>query len=454
MAPADREHLSSIDTAWYRLESDSNHANIGGVLIFDEPLDFDRVRSVIDERFVGLFPRFRQRVVESTGRLARPYWEDVPDFDLDDHIHRMTLPEPGDRRVLQEVVGDVMTDALAMDRPLWQIYQIDNYEGGSVLLAQLHHCLGDGFALARVLMSLADEGHGLEAPAAQQGGESAEAHRSIGDWILEGVRQLRQGPEARREVFREVIDFAAELGHIVFLPFAEKTRLKRPHDGQLQVAWSETFELDDLKAIAHEIGYTLNDILMAAVTDAVRQLLVGYGEAVDEFDLRAIVPVNLRPARSIEEMEAVLGNEFGLVFLELPIHASDPDERLATLKANIDALKESPEAAVAFGILCAEGIASGPVEHLINEIFARKASLVVSNVPGPKRELRIAGRPLKELMFWVPHPAPDVGLGISLISYAGRVSIGVRADTAVVDDPGELVEAIETSFESMKRWAR
>ena len=448
MPPEKREHLSSIDTAWYRMESPSNHANIGGVLIFEEPLDFDRLREVVAERLVGLFPRFGQRVVESTGKLARPHWEEDPNFEIDDHIHRMRLPEPGDRQALQETVSELMSEALDMERPLWEFYLIDNYRGGSVLLAQLHHCLGDGFALARVLLSIADEGYGLEAPESADGESASRAHRSLRERFYAELRE-----EGGGELLRQARDIATEIGHIVLMPFDRKTRLKNPLDGVLKVAWSEPFALDDLKAIAHDLDYTLNDILMAAVTDAIRQLLIEYGEPVDEFDLRAIVPVNLRPARSIEEMEAVLGNEFGLVFLDLPIHDSDPDQRLADVKANIEALKQTPEAAVAFGILTAEGLASGPVEHLVNDIFGRKASLVVSNVPGPKEALRIAGAPLSELMFWVPHPAPSVGVGISLISYAGRVSIGVRADTAVVDEPQELIDAIEESFEEMRRRA-
>jgi WS/DGAT/MGAT family acyltransferase len=444
---ADRpEHLSSIDTAWYRMDTETNQAYIGGILIFDQPVDFERLERLIEERLVGLFPRFRQKVVESTGRMARPHWQEDEKFELGTHLHHLALPEPGDKAVLQETAGELMTQALDDDRPLWQIYLLDNYEGGSALLVKLHHCLGDGFALARVLLSMADEGYGLEAP---DDAEQTESHRSLGSRVRGELEERLMEPEGRRKLIREIGDVAAELGHIVLMPFDPKTRLKNRLKGNVRVAWSESLSLSQLKEIAHGLDATVNDVLMAGVTGALRNYLAEADEPVDTISVRAIVPVNLRPARSIEEMEAVLGNEFGLVFLELPIFADGVDERLREVKQNIDALKESPEAVVAFGILTAEGAASAPVEHLVNDIFARKASLVVSNVPGPKKPLRIAGRELEDLMFWVPHPT-DFGLGISLISYNGRVNIGVRADTAICEDPQALVDGIVEEFESLR----
>ena len=446
----DPEHLSSIDTAWYRMDTETNQAYIGGILLFDEPVDFDELRRLIDERLIGLFPRFRQKVVESTGRMARPTWQEDEKFELDAHLHHLALPEPGDKGVLQETASELMTQALDYERPLWQFYLLDNYQGGSAFLVKLHHCLGDGFALARVLLSMADEGYGLEAPVAQgEGGERAEAHKSLGARVRGELEDRLLEPDGRRALIREIGDVAAELGHIVLMPFDPQTRLKNRLKGHVRVAWSESLSLEEIKEIGHQLDATVNDVLMAGVTGALRTYLAEADEPVDTISVRAIVPVNLRPAGSIEEMEAVLGNEFGLVFLELPIFSEKIDERLREVKQNIDALKESPEAVVAFGILTAEGAASAPVEYLVNDIFARKASLVVSNVPGPKQPLRIAGQELADLMFWVPHPT-DFGLGISLISYNGRVNIGVRADTAICEDPQALVDGIVEEFESLR----
>lgn len=428
------------------MESASNHANIGAVLTFEKPLDFGRIRRLVGERLVGRFRRFRQRVVESSGYLGRPRWEDDPKFSLDHHLHRVRLPEPGDSDSLQRTASQLLTRALDLGRPLWDIHQIDNYRGGSALLAQIHHCLADGFALARVLLSIADGNNGLDVPDSNDGEGSGESvsRRPWGE-----LERLLLQPRAGRKVLNQLASVAKSVGHLISLPFEPQTVLKRRLTGRVRVGWAEALSLGELKRIARRFDATINDVLMAGVTEALRRYLAGCGEAVDSFDLKAVVPVNLRNARSIEEMSDVLGNKFGLVFLKLPIQESETARRFEILQARIGELKQSSEAGVTFGLLSAEGYFSLFVQQILNQIFARKASLVVSNMPGPKKQLQVAGRQLENLMFWVPHPGPTVGLGVSLISYAGRVSIGVRADTGIVEDPNQLVDLLEASFDSL-----
>lgn len=440
-----REPLSSIDTAWFRMETETNQADIGAVLGFDEPLEFDRVRALCSERLVEAFPRFRQRVVKSTAGLRRPRWERDPEFSLERHVHRETLPEPGGAATLQRRVGELLSDGLDLEMPLWQVYQFDNYRGGSALFAHIHHCLGDGFALARVLLSIADQNWEAEASVADESRDD----RPLSQRLRRAWHRLVDFAGGSSRVAEGIRDIADELRYIATMPFDTRTRLKRPLSGRLRVGWSEPHSLDRLKEIAHGWDATLNDVLMAAVTETVRKVLLEAGDDVDAARLRSVVPVNLRPAQRIEEMEPVLGNEFGLVFLDLPTGTDSLDERLARLEASIDELKESPEALVTFAILTAEGSATAPVEKIVSEIFGRKASLVVSNVPGPRERLRVAGEQLEELMFMVPHPGPTVGLGISLISYAGDVRLGVRVDEAICSDATRIVGWLEEAFEEL-----
>jgi hypothetical protein len=172
------------------------------------------------------------------------------------------------------------------------------------------------------------------------------------------------------------------------------------------------------------------------------------GEPVDEFTVRAIIPVNLRPIRSIEEMDDSMGNRFGLVFLDLPMHGKSTEARFRGLKERMDALKGTPEAFVAFGILNALGHTSTTIEHIVNEVFGRKASLVVTNVPGPQEPLYIDGKRVQDMMFWVPHPA-RLALGLSILSYSGKVIVGVRVDEAVSKNPDRLVELFEEEASAM-----
>ena len=179
-----------------------------------------------------------------------------------------------------------------------------------------------------------------------------------------------------------------------------------------------------------------------------RRFLAEADEPVDELTIRAIIPVNLRPIRSIEEMDDSMGNRFGLVFLDLPVNERTTESRFQALKKRMDALKGTPEAFVSFGILNALGHTSATIEHIVNEVFGRKASLVVTNVPGPREPLYLGGKRLRDMMFWVPHPA-RLGVGLSILSYAGKVIVGVRIDEAVSKNPGRLVELFEEEASGM-----
>src|SRR3954454_5067836 len=165
---ATRERMPSADAAWLRMDRRTNLMVINSVLLFDEPVDWARVREVVGERLVGRFPRFRQRVVEAGGPRGGAFWEDDPHFGLDLHLHHRALPAPGDRAALEELVADRMAEPLDRAKPLWSFYFIDGYGDGAAVYARMHHCIADGIALARVLLSLTDSDPdaGIAPPAA------------------------------------------------------------------------------------------------------------------------------------------------------------------------------------------------------------------------------------------------------------------------------------------------
>src|SRR5438105_7390958 len=150
------EPLSSVDAAWLRMEDPTNLMMVTGILLFEEPLDFRRVRTTLEKRLLP-FDRFTQRVEEAPFGIGPPRWVEDEHFDLDSHLHRVALPRPGDQRALEDLVSDLMSSPLDMSKPLWQIHVIDGYRGGSVFLSRLHHCIADGIALIQLLLSLTDE---------------------------------------------------------------------------------------------------------------------------------------------------------------------------------------------------------------------------------------------------------------------------------------------------------
>lgn len=446
--------LSSVDTAWYRLDSPNDPADIIGVLIFDGPVDYDRLRATIETRFLH-FERFRQRVDDSG--VGRPHWREDPEFSLDDHLQRIELDAPADRAALQRKIAEVMNTPLDKRRPLWRIYLVENYEEshqkGSALIAQLHHCMGDGFALAHVLLRLADGDPDAPWPsdsdiAEVHAGEDAQAHHWFRDVVLHKVEDIAKHPSHTADMAKKAQKTASALGRLVMMPFDPPTTLKREPSGQRRVSWSKGIALQRVKDIAHGFGGTVNDVLMAALTGAYRRYLLEHGENVDDQDIRALIPVNLRPVRRVEDMPDQLGNHFGLVFLTLPITEATSAGRLLRVKACMDELKQSPEAYILFEVFNLAGHTPEMVEHLVADTFGKKASTVVTNVPGPREPLYLGGRKVTDLMFWAPHPA-RLGSNASIISYDGVVRVGVRGDENVLPDPEKVVEYFDEEFDGL-----
>ena len=241
---------------------------------------------------------------------------------------------------------------------------------------------------------------------------------------------------------------AYRLGRLVVLPPDPVTAFKGELGRRKRAAWSHPVPLDDFKAIGKAYGATVNDVLIAAATGALRRYLDKRGESTTGLAIRASVPVNLRP---LDEAHR-LGNSFGLVFLTLPVGIVDPVRRLRAIKKEMDELKRSPEALVAYGVLNVLGMAPVEVERLGLRFFGSKATAVLTNVPGPREALYLAGRKLEQVMFWVPQSG-RLGLGISILSYAGGVMLGVATDEGLVPDPERIVAEFEKEFRALRQKA-
>ena len=424
--------MSSADTAWLHMDEPENPADIVLLMTFDEPPSYEPLKKTVTERLLK-YDRFRQRVVETDGH---PYWDTDVDFQIENHVLRHPLAAPLTEDRLADVVAELGNQPLDPKRPLWAMHRVEGSDGTVALVFRLHHCIGDGFALAH---AMATPGGGADrAPVSDTSGPGApEEHRPLSERFAHAVDLVKQGADVARSV-----------GHLLLVPFDQETVLKRKLSGRRRMAWSSGMSLDTVKSVARARGATVNDVLMGAMTGALRRFLAELGEPVDELSIRAIIPVNLRPARFIEEVGDSMGNRFGLVFLELPVDRQTTQARIRALKERMDAIKRTPEALVAFRILSALGRTPANWEHMVNDVFGRKASLVVTNVPRPRAPVYFGGKRIREVMFWEPHPA-KLGLGISILSYAGTVIVGVRADECVTDDPRRLVELFEGEVSNM-----
>jgi WS/DGAT/MGAT family acyltransferase len=437
------ERMSPVDTAWLHMDQPENPADIVTLLTFDDRLSYDALKRVIEERLLK-YDRFKQRVTETDGH---PTWEDDPEFHIERHVMRYELDAPLTSDSLSRVVTDLANQELSRDRPLWAMHLIEGTDGGSAIVSRLHHCIADGFALAHAMLTLTDRADGTPMSEGMQPAEQGE-HEPLLNVLVHEAAEVARHPSHAMDLAKQGAALALSLGHLLFVPFDRRTVLKTELSGRRRMAWSSRLDLETIKSIGHSRGATVNDVLLSAMTGALRRFLADAGEPVDEFTIRAIIPVNLRPVHSIEEMDDSLGNRFGLVFLDLPINGKTTESRFRGLKERMDAMKGTPEAFVAFGILNALGHTSATIEHIVNDVFGRKASLVVTNVPGPREPLYIDGVRLRDVMSWVPHPS-GLGLGLAILSYAGKVIVGVRVDEAVSDDPAHLVTLFEDEVSDM-----
>ena len=454
-----RETFSPVDATWLRMDTPTNLMMITGVMMFDEPLDIKRVRAVIEQRLLR-HERFRQRVHMPTLPLGMPEWETDPYFDLGAHIHRSALPQPGDLKTLQEMVGDLMSTPLDRYKPLWQVHVIENFGQGGAIICRLHHCIADGLALMQVLLSLTDSER--DAPAALPGEETE--HRegwlstllkpaaSVMSRTVHGAEVLLHegfetllNPAHAKELARLGTDGVAALAKLLLTLPDRKTLFRGKCGITKRAVWTDPIPLSEVKSLGSALGSTVNDVLLAAVSGALHRYMEAQGAPADGVDIRAMVPVSLRRPSEM----GTLGNRFGLVILSLPVGSRDPLERLVVLKKRMDDIKSTPEAAVAFGILNTIGLTPHDIEKVIVDIFASKVTGVMTNVPGPKESRYLAGSRLSGLMFWVP-AAANLGLGISILSYAGAVIVGVATDAGLVPDPEAIVKGFHSELAEMQ----
>lgn len=456
--------LAPVDNAWLRMEEPTNLMMITGVFLFDEPLEMARLKETIKTRLLT-FQRFRQRAVQPA--LQPAYWEDDPTFDLNAHIHRVALPSPGDQETLQAFINDQMSSPLDYSKPLWHVHLIENYGDGCALLVRLHHCIADGIALMKVLLSLTDESEDETRPLANEeiltepevqpttneknassfpSPLKAAVHTTqklAGTLIHEGMETLTN-PSRAVDAAKLGASSAATLGRLLLLPPDPETPFKGPLGVRKVCAWSQPISLADVKAFGRVTSGTVNDVLLTAVSGALGRYLHTRGEPAGGLDFRAVVPVNLRP---IDE-KPKLGNAFGLVFLSLPVGIADPLDRLFELKMRMDAIKSTPEAIVAFGVLGMMGISTSQLQDIVINIFGSKATAVMTNVPGPRQTRYLAGKAIDGIMFWVPQSG-KLGLGVSIMSYNNEVLLGIATDAGLVPDPQTIITAFHQEFDSM-----
>lgn len=458
--PLIRKKVSAVDTAWLRMDRPHNLMMIAGVLMFRERLDIATLRRIVEERFL-VFRRFRQRPAELAGVAV---WETDRDFDIERHVVHTALPGAAGRKELQALVSRLATTPLDPARPRWQFHLVDRYDGGSAVIVRIHHCYADGIALVRVLLSMTDaSAKGPPAmpfnppkreprvapddPIAQLMQPFAgvlSLAKKLGGTLVDKGAELWSDPSKAVALADQGGALTAEIAKLALMGQDSPTRFKGEPGAAKRVAWADPIPLDEVKAVGKVLGASINDVLLSCVAGALASYLRDKGDGTEGVMLRALVPVNLRPM----EKAYKLGNQFGLVFLDLPIGMENPVARLYAVRGNMRALRGSYQPVLALGILAAMGAGPKLLQDTLLAILARNASAVMTNVPGPQQPLWLAGARIDGLMFWVPQ-AGDIGVGVSIISYDGKVQFGLITDRGFCPDPARVIERFGGEFEKL-----
>jgi WS/DGAT/MGAT family acyltransferase len=458
MATGSLERMSSVDTAWLRMDRPGNRMMVVGVMLLDAPVDYRLLRRTLEARFASI-PRFRQY---PRLNLTGAWWQADEQFDIDRHLYRVRLRGRRGPVELQRQVGRLASTALSRSKPLWEFHLVENYLDGCAVIVRIHHCYADGIALVGVLLSLTDAArHG--ARAASRSPPAADSGPHDGIWQLLGpladiassAAWLSQNVVARYfDLLRHpthAVDYAKLAGRIAgdvlelaTMPTDSATRFKGEVDAVKRVAWCEPIPLDEIKAVSRVLGCTVNDVLLACVSGALGRYLAAHGDDPSGVEIRALVPVNLRRQAD----DGRLGNWFGLVPLVLPLGIDNPLARVYEIHRRMEELKASYLAPISLGLLAFAGLVPAALQQEILDFLANKATAVMTNLPGPQQPLYLAGSRLTQLMFWVPQSG-SIGMGVSILSFAGGVQFGLITDAGLTPDPQLVVAGFGPEFERL-----
>jgi diacylglycerol O-acyltransferase len=504
----DSERMSRVDTAWLRMDSDANLMMIVGVWLLRPRVRLADVQRRVGEALLKYprFVQCVHEDVVTGASWVDDDGFDIAHHVVPETLAprrrgraRNAGPEasPDPLQALKTRVAELAARPLDHTRPLWQFHVVEDLDGErSALVARVHHCIGDGIALISVMLSIADGGappperkRRVRASGADNddddGGDwladailrpvtdlTAKAIGMTGSGMARGLELLSRprgegrapgrsdggpapaGGSERSERAGQrfgALDIAriggqvlSDLAAFALMSDDSTTRLKGKAQPGKRVAWGEPLPLDAVKLAGKVMGVSINDVLLSCVAGAIGAYLRDKGDDPTGQEIRAMVPVNLRPLEKAWQ----LGNRFGLVPLVLPIGIAHPLERLYAVHARMGELKGSYQPLLAFGVLAVAGLTIKPVQDAILGLFAKKSTAVMTNVPGPKDPIRFCGSTVEQVMFWVPQSG-DIGMGVSILSYGGGVQFGLITDARMCPDPEAIIERFAPEFDKL-----
>jgi WS/DGAT/MGAT family acyltransferase len=459
------ERLTALDASFLEIEDENCPMHVGAVAIFD-PGPLTRPEGGFDiERFTKfvesvLAPRYRQRLAWMPVS-SDPVWVDDARFNLHYHLRHLSLPHPGDERLLKRLAGHVMSLPLDRNKPLWELWVVEGLaDGGFAVITKTHHCMVDGVGTSDLMTasmqtrpdaSVSEPKPWKPRPAPDALGMAAgELRRRTGMGLsalsaaLGAVTHPLRTASAAREGVAELGETLGAAAHRT-----SPTPLNIEIGPHRRFDWLR-YDLAEVKEVKNRLGATVNDVVLANVAGGLRSFLIRRGEDVSDLSFRAMVPVNIRT----EDESGQLGNRVATLAVPLPLGEPDPRRRLAQVVADMGEVKQSRQVA---GMEAMQEISEWGLTRLFTQLarlaaISRPFNVVITNVPGPQIEAYLLGSSLREAYPLVPL-YKNQALGIALFSYHGGLFWGLNADWDALPDLHVLVEALALDFQELKKAA-
>jgi diacylglycerol O-acyltransferase len=458
------DRLTPVDASFLHQEGQHSHMHIGGLTIVEGPppsmTEFlEQIR-----RRLHLVPRYRHKLASTALDSGRPVWIDDPSFNLEYHIRHTALPTPGGWEQLCGLTARIFSQQLDRSKPLWEMWLIEGLEDDRfALITKTHHSLIDGIAgvdLATVLFDLSPD-----PPPLRHSLKPWEPHREPhpAELVAAGLRgAIRAGVE----LAEGAIDALAHPDHAL-------TRAREAAEGIGEIVWAglnpapETplnvpigphrrffgvgCALDDFKTVKNAFGGTVNDVVLAVVTGALRKFLISRGRPTAGVEMRALVPVSVR----VEDEHGQGGNRIVVMRGPLPVYIADPVQRLRFVSHAMDGLKESKQALGAEVIAGAQNFAPPTILAQASRLnfSTRLFNLLVTNVPGPQFPLYVLGREMLEA-YPVAFLPENHALALAIMSYNGQMNFGLLGDFDALPDIDVISDNIAEELATLVTLAR
>lgn len=462
------ERLSALDAEFLLVEDGIAHMHIAGISVFEGPPPEPAELTAMVAAKLHKIPRYRQRVRSVPLELGRPVWVDDPHFDLDYHIRHTALPTPGDDAALRRLMSRLMGRELDRERPLWELWFVEGLEGDRwALISKVHHCMVDGVSgmdLLGILLDVDPDAPVEEPMEWEPSPEPSGLVKVLDAWsglVADGLGLVARAPSAVRDPRRSVaslLDTGRGLLTLTrHLGRTTPTTLEGPIGPHRRWAHS-VVALDDVKAVGKELGVTVNDVVLAVLAGAFRELLVHRGEDPDTTVLRTLVPVSVRT----EDARGVPDNRVSVILFELPVHLADPVERVRgvheqMVERKASHMSEAGELVVRLADLAPPmvvGTLMRTATRLLARMPQRSVNTVTTNVPGPQLTLYCLGRRMLVHLPYVPL-SHGVRIGVAILSYDDNLAFGVTGDRDTASDVEVLADAVPRGYEALNsvlRW--